>query len=55
MPIQNIEVEEMSMLKRMCEHIRRDKSRNEDIENKVGVATVVDKMREERLKWFRHV
>lgn len=29
--------------------------KNEDIPNKVGVALMVDKMQEVRLRWFEHV
>lgn len=36
----------------MCGHNRSDKIRNENIQNKVGVAYVMDKMREVRLKWL---
>lgn len=36
-------------------HTRRDKIMNEDIWGKVGVASVVDKMREVRMRWFGHV
>ncbi|KAG5628789.1 hypothetical protein H5410_000506, partial [Solanum commersonii] len=32
-----------------------DKIRNEVIREKVGVASVVDKLREARLRWFGHV
>ena len=32
-----------------------DKVRNEDIRSLVGVAPIVDKMREYRLRWFGHV
>lgn len=39
----------------MCEHTRRDKIRNEDIRDKVGVALIEDKMWESRLRWLRHV
>ncbi|WMV38102.1 hypothetical protein MTR67_031487 [Solanum verrucosum] len=42
-------------LKDGCEHTRRDKNLNEDIRDKVGVASVVDKTREARLRWFGHV
>nr|XP_009614644.1 uncharacterized protein LOC104107520 [Nicotiana tomentosiformis] len=39
----------------MREHTRRDMARNEDIRDKVGVSTVVDKLRESSLRWFGHV
>ncbi|XP_060206140.1 uncharacterized protein LOC132633629 [Lycium barbarum] len=48
--VQKMKVAEMRMLQWMCEHTRRDKIRNEDIRDKVGVASVEDKMREARLK-----
>ncbi|KAG5632121.1 hypothetical protein H5410_003838 [Solanum commersonii] len=35
--------------------LRSDKIRNEVIREKVGVASVVDKLREARLRWFGHV
>lgn len=39
----------------MCGHTKLDKMRNEDIREKVGVASVNDKMWEARLRWFGHV
>lgn len=39
----------------MCGHTKKNRIRNEDIRDKVGVASVMDKLREVRLKWFRHV
>ena len=39
----------------MCEKIRRDRVRNKEIRNKLGVSSIVDKMRECRLRWFEHV
>lgn len=39
----------------MCGHLRSDKIRNETIGEKMGVASVVNKMREARLRWFEHV
>ncbi|XP_059281238.1 uncharacterized protein LOC132034923 [Lycium ferocissimum] len=48
--VQKMKVAEMQMLRWMCGHSRRDR-----IRNRVGVAPVVDKMREGRLRWFGHV
>ena len=43
-------VAEMRMLRGMCGHTRKDKIGNEDIRGKVGVAEIVGKMRENRLR-----
>ncbi|KAG5583186.1 hypothetical protein H5410_053813 [Solanum commersonii] len=36
-------------------HIRREKVRNEVVQNKVGMTSIIDKMKEARLRWFRYV
>ncbi|KAM3203386.1 hypothetical protein P3L10_031012 [Capsicum annuum] len=43
------------MLRWMCGFTRGDRVRNESIREKVGVASMEDKMREVRLRWFGHV
>nr|XP_016510416.1 PREDICTED: uncharacterized protein LOC107827740 [Nicotiana tabacum] len=45
----------MRILRWMCGYTRLDKIRNEVIRDKVGVAPVEAKIREARLRWFRHV
>ena len=39
----------------MCGKTRQDKIRNEAIRERVGVAPIVEKMVENRLRWFGHV
>ncbi|KAF3666290.1 Proteasome subunit beta type-7 [Capsicum annuum] len=53
--IQKLKVAEMRILRWMCGHTRKDRVRNEIIREKVGVASMGDKMREMRLRWFGHV
>ena len=43
------------MLCWMCGNTKRDKVRNEDIRIKIGVVSIEEKMREDRLRWFGHV
>jgi hypothetical protein len=43
------------MLRWICGHTRRDRVRNEDIRDRVGVAPIVEKLVQHRLRWFGHV
>lgn len=43
----------MRVLKWICGHTRKDRIRNEVIQDKVGVTSAVYKMRKTRLKWFK--
>ncbi|XP_060200776.1 uncharacterized protein LOC132629048 [Lycium barbarum] len=52
---QKMKVAKMRMLRWMCGHTMRDRIRNEVIRDRVGMAHVVDKMREGRLRCFGHV
>ena len=51
---QKMSVAEMHMLLWMCGN-RRDKVRNRDICTKIGLASIKEKMRENRLQWFGYV
>ncbi|PVH61419.1 hypothetical protein PAHAL_3G033100 [Panicum hallii] len=53
--VQQLSVAEMRMLRWFCGHIRRDRIRNEEIRDRVGVAPIDEKLIQHRLRWFGHV
>jgi len=48
-------VAEMRMIHWICGHARLDKISNEVIRGKLGVASIEDKIREAKLRWFGHI
>jgi hypothetical protein len=53
--VQQLSAVEMRMLRWICRHTRRDRVRNEDIWDRVGVAPIEGKLVQHRLRWFGHV
>ena len=53
--IQQLGVAEMRMLRWICGHTRRDRVRNDDIRERVGVAPIEEKLVQHRLRWFGHI
>ena len=53
--IQQLSVAEMRMLRWICGHTRRDRVRNDDIRERLGVAPIEEKLVQHRLRWFGHV
>ena len=53
--IQKISVAEMRMLRWICGHTRKNRVRNEDVRDKVGVAPIEEKLIQHRLRWFGHL
>jgi hypothetical protein len=47
-------VAEMRMLRWICGHTRKDRIRNDDIRDKLGVAPIQEKLVQHRLRWFGH-
>ncbi|CAI8596748.1 unnamed protein product [Vicia faba] len=50
-----VRVAEMQMLCWMCGKTRHDKTGNDNIRESVGVVPVVEKMVENRLRWFDYL
>jgi hypothetical protein len=45
----------MRMFRWMCGHTRRDRIRNDDIQDRVRVAPIAEKLVQHRLRWFGHI
>jgi hypothetical protein len=45
----------MRMLRWICGHTRRDRVQNDDIRERLGVASVEEKLVQHRLRWFGHM
>ena len=43
------------LLRWICGHTRRDRVRNDDIRDRLGVAPIEEKLVQHRLRWFEHV
>jgi hypothetical protein len=53
--VQQLSVIKMYMLRWICGNIRRDRVRNDDIRERLGVAPVEEKLVQHRLRWFGHI
>jgi hypothetical protein len=53
--IQQLSVAEMRMLRWICRHTRLDRMRNDDIRDRLEVASIEEKLIQHRLRWFGHV
>jgi hypothetical protein len=45
----------MQMLRWICGCTRRDRIRNDDIQDKFGVASIQEKLVQHRSRWFGHI
>jgi hypothetical protein len=43
------------MLRWICGHTRKDQIRNDDIQDKLGVTPIQEKLVQHRLRWFGHI
>jgi hypothetical protein len=53
--LQKMSVAKMWMLCWICGHTRRDRIRNDDIRDKLGVTPIQEKLIQHRLRWFGHI
>jgi hypothetical protein len=45
----------MRMLRWICGYTRKDRIKNDDIRDKLGVAPIQEKLVQHRLRWFYHI
>jgi hypothetical protein len=48
-------VAEMQMLRWICGHTRKDRIRNDDIRDKLGITPIEEKLVQHCLRWFGHI
>jgi hypothetical protein len=53
--VQQLSVAEMRMVQWICSNTRRDRVRNDDIHERLGVAPIEEKLVQHRLRWFGHI
>ena len=53
--VHKMDVVDMRMLRWICGKARKEKIRNDHFREHLGIATIEDKIRETRLRWFGHV
>jgi hypothetical protein len=53
--VKQLSVAEMRMLRWICGHTIRDRIRNDDIRERLGVTPVEEKLKQYRLRWFGHM
>jgi hypothetical protein len=53
--VQQLSAAEMRILRWICDNTRRDRVRNDDIRERLGVAPVEEKLMQHRLRWFEHM
>jgi hypothetical protein len=53
--VQQLSVAEIHMLRWICDNTRRDRVRNDDIRERLGVAPVEKKLVQHRVRWFEHI
>jgi hypothetical protein len=53
--VQKMSVAEIRMLHWICGLTRKNRIRNDDINDKLGVAPIQEKLVQHRLRWFDHI
>ena len=53
--VQQLSVAEIRMLRWVCGYTRMERVRNNDIRDRLGVASIEEKLVQHRLRWLGHV